>query len=48
MDGRSQAIFTPALESMCVLMRLFLSKVDGNPMGIFPEKRWCVWFCLVF
>ena len=54
MDGRSQAIFTPALESMswevfvCVLICLCSSKVDGNPMGIFPEKTWYVWFCLVF
>ena len=46
MDGRSQAIFTPTLESMCVLMRLFSSKVDDNPMGMFPEKTWCVCVCV--
>ena len=48
MDGRSQAIFTPTLESMCVLMRLFSSKVDDNPMGMFPEKTWCVRVCVCF
>lgn len=46
MDGRSQAIFTPALESMCVSMCLFSSKVDGNPMGIFPEKKWFISVCV--
>ena len=30
--------------SMC----LFSSKVDGNQVGMFPEKTQCVWFCLGF